>query len=183
MERFNLDDEEFQKRYQEKCDKFTAKTGIEAFRTKTSNQQLPLLFYNGSGSHNPEQKVQMQTSDIVLWVKFLDKWFRPYGQFTEQQIMDMINLCRNDQQIESLFRLLSATDEKELPENTKEIILEGLKILYKETWDLMEKCEDHDFINFDREEPESDGVIAMNHAMDTAKNILDKNNINPFIEE
>jgi len=95
--------------YDEKITAFQSKNGREAFHTKTPIEDLPIQFHSGSGSHKPDQKVQVQTSDIVLWVKFLDDWFRCYGNFDKTQILAMIGLCHNDNQIVSLMELLSAT--------------------------------------------------------------------------
>lgn len=97
--------------YQEKCDAFTSKDARTAFRKKTKIEELPLILRYGSGSHNPEQNVQMETCDLVLWVKFLDKWFRPYGNFDSFQIQKMIKICHNDNQIVALFELLAASKE------------------------------------------------------------------------
>lgn len=100
--------------YNEKQEKFLAK--LKNIRLcmrseSTPLDELPIKFNLGSSSHTPEQEVQFQTSDIVLWVKFLDKWFRPYGQFNQQQIEKMIEVCDNDKQIVSLMELLSGNYE------------------------------------------------------------------------
>jgi len=63
----------------------------------------------GSSSHKPDEKVQMQTSDIVLWLKFQNNWFRPYGGFGIEQILKMIDICKDTYQLISLLELLSAT--------------------------------------------------------------------------
>lgn len=93
--------------HEERMLEFAAKTGIEAFREKTPWDQLPVIIGHGSSSHHPERKGGMTTSDIVLWVKFYGKWFRPYGRFDANQIKAMYDLCHNDIQVQSLFEMLS----------------------------------------------------------------------------
>lgn len=97
--------------YEEKQEKFLAKLKnirLALRSERTPLDEIPLKFSLGSSSHTPEQEVQFQTSDIVLWVKFLDKWFRPYGQFNQEQIEKMVEICDNDNQVVSLMELLSA---------------------------------------------------------------------------
>lgn len=97
--------------YQEKVKKFRNKNTRESFRNRTPIDELPIQFTLGSSSHTPEQKVQIETSDLVLWCKFLDVWFRPYGGFSYEQIMKMVEVCENDLQVESLMEMLSSTDQ------------------------------------------------------------------------
>jgi hypothetical protein len=101
------------KSYNQKQEEFLK--GIKNMRTvykqRTELKDLPIKFILGSSSHNPEQEVTFETSDFTLWVKFLDKWFQPYGQFDQFQIEKMINICSNDVQIVSLMELLSANNE------------------------------------------------------------------------
>lgn len=93
---------------------FKAKSGREAFRSKTKIEELPFEYKYGSSSHRPDQKVSFETADMVLWVKFLDgPWFRPYGGFGIGQINKMIEICHNDNQVVSLFELLSAQKSNE----------------------------------------------------------------------
>ena len=96
--------------YKEKCEKFANMSGRDIFRNKTPIDDLPLQMGLGSSSHHPEREGGMTTCDIVFWMKFSDdNWFRPYGSFYEDQIIKMIEICRNDQQVISLMELLSAT--------------------------------------------------------------------------
>lgn len=92
---------------------FLAKNARELFRNKTELGELPILFRMDSSSvKNPEVKSSWKTSDLTLWVKFLDEWFRPYGSFNQKQIMDMVELCYNDMQVISLMELLSASNKE-----------------------------------------------------------------------
>jgi hypothetical protein len=95
--------------WEEKVKAFESKNAREAFKTKTSFEELPLRFAHDSSIAHPEMDVDMKTADLVLWVKFLDKWFRPYGSFNQEQITKMVNVCSNDNQILALMELLSAS--------------------------------------------------------------------------
>jgi len=92
-------------KFEDKLKKFTSDRDF--FREKTSYDDLPIILTYGSSSHNPEESVNMQLSDTVLWCKFLDKWFIPYGRFNKFQIVEMINICSNDNQIIYLMEMLS----------------------------------------------------------------------------
>jgi hypothetical protein len=93
----------------EKTKKFLTKDPRQAHRTKTSIEELPLRMEYGSSTHHPERKGGMSTSDIKLWIKFLDgDWFMPYGGFSKSQILHMLDVCENDNQIVSIMELLSA---------------------------------------------------------------------------
>ncbi len=82
--------------YKEKLEKFSNKSAMERFDTKTPRDFLPF---------------KASLNAVTLWCKFLDgEWFRPYGQFSEVQINKMIEICKNDQQIVCLMSLLSATE-------------------------------------------------------------------------
>jgi hypothetical protein len=77
--------------YSEKQDKFLTK--LKNIRMclrsdATPLDELPIKFTMGSSSHTPEQDVQFQTSDIVLWVKFLDKWGCPIPVEGETDTLD-----------------------------------------------------------------------------------------------
>ena len=67
-----------------------------------------LHFGIGSSTGHPEFK-GMQTCDIREWWKLDDfNWFKPYGGFRKDQIINMIEICRNESQLICLFELLSA---------------------------------------------------------------------------
>lgn len=102
---------------QEKIDKFIGKDGRTAYRSKTPLEELPLEFKYGSGTANPDNKGGMRTSDVVLWVNFLGDWFKPYGHFQKDQILKMVDICKNDNQVIALMELLSAKVEDKLTEN------------------------------------------------------------------
>jgi len=71
-----------------------------------------IIFEYSSGSSPPDFK-GMTTSDIAVWVKFDDyEWFRPFGNFSKVQVIEMINICNNEHQLISLMRLLSAKEEE-----------------------------------------------------------------------
>lgn len=95
--------------YKEKCEAFDSKTGRDIFMDKTPLDDLPIEMGYGSSTHHPERKGGITTCDIVFWIKaFGSDWFRPYGNFHREQVEKMVEICNNDQQVISLFELLSA---------------------------------------------------------------------------
>lgn len=95
--------------YEEKVSRYSNRNTRDAFKEKTPFDELPVKFGYGSSTHHPEApKTGMTTCDIKLWVKFLDRWFNPYGGFSQDQIEQMIEICKSDQQIDCLMALLSA---------------------------------------------------------------------------
>lgn len=62
----------------------------------------------------PDDKSGMSLNAFYLYVKLDDsKWFTSYGNFNQMQISEMIEICKNEYQLISLFELLSAVKEKE----------------------------------------------------------------------
>lgn len=94
----------------ERTKKYESKNAMEAFKSKTPFEELPLLMMHGSGSRNPEdrRKGGIVTCDFKLWIKFCDQWFKPYGNFGKGQIQEMIEICINDNQIDALMSMLSS---------------------------------------------------------------------------
>ena len=96
--------------YKEKLEKFSNKSAMERFDTKTPRDFLPFKAIITNGMR-PDSNSNISLNAVTLWCKFLDgEWFRPYGQFSEVQINKMIEICKNDQQIVCLMSLLSATE-------------------------------------------------------------------------
>lgn len=107
---YNMNKQERQQRHRELTEKWLNRSARDVFTNKTPIENIPLRMEHGSSSHHPDREGGITTCDLVLWCKFLDgKWFRPYGGFTMEQIHDMITICSNDQQVEILMELLSAT--------------------------------------------------------------------------
>lgn len=99
--------------YQDKVKAFINKDARQAFKEKTPLHELPLKLQFGSSTHNPDRKGGMTTNDMVLWCKFLDSdWFRPYGTFNKAQILQMVEICINDNQVVALMELLAAKKEQ-----------------------------------------------------------------------
>lgn len=95
--------------YDEKVEKYSNRNTRDAFKDKTPFDELPIKFGHGSSTHHPEApRTGMTTCDIKLWMKFLHNWFHPYGGFSQDQVEQMIEICRSDQQIDCLMALLSA---------------------------------------------------------------------------
>lgn len=65
-----------------------------------------IRFELGSSSGNPDYK-GMKTSDVVLWLK-LDNydWIRPYGRFSQVQLNEMFDICKNEYQLVCLVEML-----------------------------------------------------------------------------
>ena len=95
--------------YEQKAIEFNKLSQRDIFRNKTDIDKLPLEFKVGSS----EGAVSFYTTNnFKLWIRFVnDKWFSPYGNFSKDQIIKMIEICINDRQVISLFELLSATNE------------------------------------------------------------------------
>lgn len=93
--------------FEDKKELWRSRDAMQAFKNKTPWEQLPITIGHGSSSHHPERKGGMTTCDIVLWVKFWDTWFQPYGRFEHDQIKAMYDVCVNDTQVQCLFEMLS----------------------------------------------------------------------------
>lgn len=65
-----------------------------------------IRFEWGSSTGYPGFK-GIQTSDVVLWIQ-LDNydWIRPYGRFSQVQLMDMFDICKNEYQLVCLVEML-----------------------------------------------------------------------------
>lgn len=94
--------------HEEKTEKWNKRDARDMFKNKSAIVDMPLRLEYGSSTHHPERKGGVTTCDIVLWCKWTDnEWFKPYGRFHKEQIINMIDICRNDQQVESLMEMLS----------------------------------------------------------------------------
>lgn len=66
-----------------------------------------------SGVLPPDSKSNMNTG-CKTWYKYDNyKWFQPYGNFNQRQVIKMIGICENEYQLNSLMELLSATKQEE----------------------------------------------------------------------
>lgn len=93
--------------HQEKSEKWDKRDARDMFRNKSSLEEIPLWIDWGSSSHHPERKGGVTTCDFKMWCKFgSNEWFVPYGQFDQEQIEKMVEICRNDQQVERLIEML-----------------------------------------------------------------------------
>lgn len=99
--------------HQEKTEKWNSRSAMDMFRNKSKLDTIPLWIGWGSSSHHPERKGGVTTCDMKMWCKFADNdWFVPYGDFDQDQIEDMVlNICKNDQQVECLMAMLASKAE------------------------------------------------------------------------
>lgn len=91
--------------YEEKCEQFREAGGGDS---KTLYDELPIKFGLSSSTRHPEDhRAGIVTCDLVLWMKFLDNWVRPNSAFSQNQIEQMIAMCKNDRQIIALIEMLT----------------------------------------------------------------------------
>ena len=88
-------------------------SAIEMNSNNTQINELPIEFKysNSEKSSDNIDNVKIAINQRFLWMRFNNsEWFRPYGNFVKQQILNMINICENDLQIEYLMSMLSLTE-------------------------------------------------------------------------
>lgn len=96
--------------YEEKINKFDSRSRRLGGKPVTPFEELPFKIGYGSSTGYPGKKGGMQTADGgKVWCKWKNhNWFRPYADWSREQIISMIKICDSDYQIESLIELLSA---------------------------------------------------------------------------
>jgi hypothetical protein len=95
--------------YDDKIKQFDSRTRRFGGNPVTPFDQLPFKIGYGSSTGYPGYK-GLQTADGgKVWCKWKNfDWFRPYSNWSKEQIISMIKICDCDYQVESLFELLSA---------------------------------------------------------------------------
>lgn len=104
--------------FEEKSSEFLSKNARQLHLYKTDLNKMPIKFGYGSTTSDPDIwkekrktiKVNLGWSgDSKMWIKWCDNpWKIPFGGYDKKQILEMINICKNDVQVESLISLLYA---------------------------------------------------------------------------
>ncbi len=66
-----------------------------------------IRFDYGPSSSNPESDATIVTCDFTLWMKFDNEWIKPKHGFDQTQIEQMIHICKTEDQVLEIIKLLS----------------------------------------------------------------------------
>ncbi len=95
--------------FEQKCNLFENKDMFQKSQSKTPLSEIPIKFGFCSSSHHPEDtSTTVCTDDIVSWFKFYkNDWRRVPLNFSEDQFISFIKVCKSDDEIEYLFNLIA----------------------------------------------------------------------------